>query len=74
MDLTATDTNTLTSSTARLASTLHQLTVAGLPLLATSPATVFTALAADAYKSVLDAQRKVRLAFLMSDAKSRTKI
>ena len=65
MDSTATD-NTLSSSTTRLAFARIQLTVAGLPLLATSPATVFTALAADAYKSVLDAQRKVRLALRSS--------
>ena len=74
MDSTATDTNALSSSTARPAFALHQLTVAGLPLLATSPATVFTALAANAYNSVLEAQHKVCLAFLMSDAMSRTKI
>ena len=46
IDSAATDTNT---STAGPAFALLQLTVAGLPLLATSPATVFTALAANAY-------------------------
>ena len=70
MDSTATDTNSLSSPTTRFA--LLQLTMARLPLLATSPAAVFTALATDAYKSVLEAQRKVCLAFLTSDAMSRS--
>ena len=70
MDSTATDTNSLSSPTTRPAFALLQLTVAGLPLLAMSPTTVFTALATDAYKSVLEAQCKVCLAFLMSDAMS----
>ena len=74
MDSTATDTNSLSSPTTRPAFALLQLTVAGLPLLAMSPTTVFTALATDTYKSVLEAQCKVRLAFLMSDEMSRTKI
>ena len=74
LDSTATDTISLSSSTTRPAFALLQLTVAGLPLLATSPATVLTVLATDAYKSVLEAQRKVCLAFLTSDAMSRSKI
>ena len=73
LDSTATDTISLSSSTTRPAFALLQLTVAGLPLLATSPATVLTVLATDAYKSVLEAQRKVCLAFLTSDAMSRSK-
>ena len=72
LDSTATDTISLSSSTTRPAFALLQLTVAGLPLLATSPATVLTVLATDAYKSVLEAQRKVCLAFLTSDAMSRS--
>ena len=72
MDSIATDTNSLSSSTTRPAFPLLQLTAAELPLLATSPATVSTALAADAYKSVLEGQYKVCLAFLTSDAMSRT--
>ena len=74
LDSTAIDTISLSSSTTRPAFALLQLTVAGLPLLATSPATVLTVLATDAYKGVLEAQRKVCLAFLMSDAMSRSKI
>ena len=70
MDSIATDTNSLSSSTTRPALALLQLTVAGLPLLATSPAAVFIALAADAYNSVLEAQHEVCLAFLTSDAMS----
>ena len=73
MDSTATD-NTLSSSTARPAFARLQLTVAGLPLLATSPATAFTPLAAGSYKSVAESQRKIYLAFLTSDAMSWTKI
>ena len=72
MDSIATDTNSLSSSTTRPAFPLLQLTAAELPLLATSPATVSTALAADADKSVLEGQYKVCLAFLTSDAMSRT--
>ena len=72
LDSTATDTISLSSSTTRPAFALLQPTVAGLPLLATSPATVLTVLATDAYKSVLEAQRKVCLAFLTSDAMRRT--
>ena len=72
MDSIATDTNSLSSSTTRPAFPLLQLTAAELPLLATSPATVSTALAADAYKSVLEGQYKVCLAFLTSDAMNRT--
>ena len=72
MDSIATDTNSLSSSTTRPAFPLLQLTAAELPLLATSPATVSTALAADAYKSVLEGQYKVCLAFLTSDAMRRT--
>ena len=74
LDSMATDTISLSSSTTRPAFALLQLTVAGLPLLATSPATVLTVLATDAYKSVLEAQRKVCLAFLTSDAMSQSKI
>ena len=74
LDSLATDTIISSRSTTRPAFALLQLTVAGLPLLATSPATVLTVLATDAYKSILEAQRKVCLAFLMSDAMSRTKI
>ena len=70
LDSTATETISLSSSTTRPAFALLQLTVAGLPLLATSPAAVFIALAADAYNSVLDAQHEVCLAFLTSDAMS----
>ena len=72
MDSIATDTNSLSSSTTRPAFPLLQLTAAELPLLATSPAAVSTALAASAYKSVLEGQYKVCLAFLTSDAMSRT--
>ena len=72
MDSIATDTNSLSSSTTRPAFPLLQLTAAELPLLATSPATISTALAADAYKSILEGQYKVCLAFLTSDAMSRT--
>ena len=72
MDSITTDTNSLSSSTTRPAFPLLQLTAAELPLLATSPATVSTALAADADKSVLEGQYKVCLAFLTSDAMSRT--
>ena len=51
------------------------IAASGIPsLLARSPTTVFTALAVNAYKSVLEAQRKLCLAFLTSDAMSRTKI
>ena len=74
LDSMATNTISLSSSTTRPAFALLQLTVAGLPLLATSPATVLTVLATDAYKSVLEAQRKVCLAFLTSDAMSQSKI
>ena len=74
LDSTATDTISLSSSTTRPAFALLQLTVAGLPLLATSPTTVLTVLATDTYKSVLEAQRKVCLAFLTSDAMSQSKI
>ena len=73
-DSTATDTNSLSSPTTRPAFALLQLTVAGLPLLATSPATAFTPLTAGSYKSVAESQRKICLAFLTSDAMSRTKI
>ena len=66
MDSIATDTNSLSSSTTRPAFPLLQLTAAELPLLTTSPATV------SAYKSVLEGQYKVCLAFLTSDAMSRT--
>ena len=68
MDSIATDTNSLSSYTTRPAFPLLQLTAAGLPLqlLATSPATVLTVLATDAYKSVLEAQRKACLAFFLS--------
>ena len=69
-DSTATDTNSLSSPTTRPAFALLQLTVAGLPLLATSPAAVLIALAADAYNGVLEAQHEVCLAFLTSDAMS----
>ena len=74
MDSIATDTNSLSSSTTRPAFPLLQLTAAELPLLATSPTTVSTALAADADKSVLEGQYKVCLAFLTSDAMSQSKI
>ena len=44
------------------------IAASGIPsLLARSPTTVFTALAVNAYKSVLEAQRKLCLAFLTSD-------
>ena len=74
LDSMATETISLSSSTTRPAFTLLQLTVAGLPLLVMLPATVLTVLATDAYKSVLEAQRKVCLAFLTSDAMSQSKI
>ena len=47
---------------------LAMVAASGIPsLLARSPTTVFTALAVNAYKSVLEAQRKLCLAFLTSD-------
>ena len=74
LDSTATGSISLSSSTTRPAFALLQLSVAGLQLLAMSLATVLTVLDTNAYKSVLEAQRKVCLAFLMSDAMSWSKI